>query len=230
MGGAGNGPFERKIARSQVIEGNRRVIFTTAEALLPQDHNEVEDVYEWTESGGLALVDAGVPGLPGDSSGRPRMAARSSSSPRRRCCRATATGANSTSTRPGLAAVCRNRPNPPRPAAGFDARQGLAASSRAPAPGDADLGHGSNRADRRQPPAATGTHRGDDAAGRSAGGREARPSSAGGPGNRPVAAGSARTKGPGPLTVKLRLRPPPAVPWPGPAPAPAPLPLPREVS
>ncbi|HET7591266.1 MAG TPA: hypothetical protein VFK14_13915 [Solirubrobacterales bacterium] len=36
-----------------------RIFFTTAEALLPQDHNELDDVYEWTE-GGLGLVSSGA--------------------------------------------------------------------------------------------------------------------------------------------------------------------------
>ena len=64
-GDSGNGPFDAKLpSTSRAIDGNRRVVFTTAEALLPQDGNEKEDVYEWTEAG-LSLISGGVPGLPG---------------------------------------------------------------------------------------------------------------------------------------------------------------------
>jgi hypothetical protein len=64
--GKGNGAFGAKLPEtSRVVDGNRRVVFDTAEPLLPQDRNGKEDVYEWSEAGGLALVSGGVPGLPG---------------------------------------------------------------------------------------------------------------------------------------------------------------------
>jgi hypothetical protein len=72
--GRGNGAFDTILPSAKDIifpppsspafDGGRRIVFATAEALLPQDHNEVEDVYEWTEAGGLSLVSGGVPGLP----------------------------------------------------------------------------------------------------------------------------------------------------------------------
>ena len=72
--GGDNGAFEARLPTasaalppppSPAFDEGQRVVFTTAEPLLPQDRNDKEDVYEWTEAGGLALVSGGVPGLPG---------------------------------------------------------------------------------------------------------------------------------------------------------------------
>jgi len=72
--GSGNGPFGVKaslpwilISRppfptdtpSSLSEGGRRVFFSTAEALLPEDANSVVDVYEWAD-GSLGLLSAGT--------------------------------------------------------------------------------------------------------------------------------------------------------------------------
>jgi len=74
-GGSGNGAFDAKLPTapaalppppSPAFDGDRRVVFSTAEPLLPQDRNDKEDVYEWTEGGGLNLISGGVPGLPGE--------------------------------------------------------------------------------------------------------------------------------------------------------------------
>jgi hypothetical protein len=69
--GSGNGPFEAILPETLPYaslnpDPGQRVFFTTAEPLVPQDHNELEDVYEWTEAGGLALVSAGTPGFAGE--------------------------------------------------------------------------------------------------------------------------------------------------------------------
>ncbi|HET7591023.1 MAG TPA: hypothetical protein VFK14_12685 [Solirubrobacterales bacterium] len=44
--------------RAMSADGSR-IFFTTAEALLPEDHNELDDVYEWAD-GGLSLVSSGA--------------------------------------------------------------------------------------------------------------------------------------------------------------------------
>lgn len=70
VGGAGNGNFEVRsesriflaVPRAGLADVGRRAFFATAEALLPEDRNEKEDVYEWTEAG-LRLISAGTPGL-----------------------------------------------------------------------------------------------------------------------------------------------------------------------
>jgi hypothetical protein len=67
LDGSGNGPFY-----AEPVEGGvsaQRIFFTTREPLLPQDHNELEDVYEWTEAGGLGLLSAGTPGFEGEYMG-----------------------------------------------------------------------------------------------------------------------------------------------------------------
>jgi hypothetical protein len=63
LDGAGNGPFQATLPEGPTPDVGREVFFTTSEPLLPQDHNEAEDVYEWTEAGGLGLVSAGTPGF-----------------------------------------------------------------------------------------------------------------------------------------------------------------------
>jgi hypothetical protein len=57
--GSGNGIFSARLVGKGAI--SQQVFFTTEEPLLPQDHNEQSDVYEWTEAGGLGLVSAGTP-------------------------------------------------------------------------------------------------------------------------------------------------------------------------
>jgi hypothetical protein len=59
-GGNGNGTFDASFPPNGVNEGGRRIFFTTAEPLLPQDRNEAVDVYEWTEAG-LGLLSGGTP-------------------------------------------------------------------------------------------------------------------------------------------------------------------------
>jgi hypothetical protein len=63
VGGPGNGPFDVFMpppgAAADIVA---RVVFTTAEPLLPQDRNEAADVYEWTPAG-LGLISAGAPGM-----------------------------------------------------------------------------------------------------------------------------------------------------------------------
>jgi hypothetical protein len=62
-GTAGNGPFNVFLPPpSASAEIGRRVIFTSAEKLLPQDRNDAPDVYEWTPAG-LGLISPGVPGM-----------------------------------------------------------------------------------------------------------------------------------------------------------------------
>jgi hypothetical protein len=64
LDGRGNGAFPAGgIFRRDIAQ---RVFFSTEEPLLPQDHNGLEDVYEWTEADGLALVSAGSPGFNGE--------------------------------------------------------------------------------------------------------------------------------------------------------------------
>jgi len=65
--GSGNGPLLAELAENTDV--SQRVFLTTREPLLPQDHNELEDVYEWTEAGGLGLVSAGTPGYEGEYMG-----------------------------------------------------------------------------------------------------------------------------------------------------------------
>ncbi len=67
----GNGPFDVTIENefdAQVVVGNHyramsddgsRIFFTTAERLLPEDHNDAADVYEWA-NGSLGLISAGA--------------------------------------------------------------------------------------------------------------------------------------------------------------------------
>jgi hypothetical protein len=69
LDGAGNGPFQATLAKGPAPDVGREALFTTAERLIPQDHNELEDVYEWTEAGGLGLVSAGTPGFGGEYMG-----------------------------------------------------------------------------------------------------------------------------------------------------------------
>jgi hypothetical protein len=70
LGGGGNGPFDASLPTASLSTGDivgdvgRRVLFETAEQLVPQDRNEAADLYEWTEAG-LALVSAGTPGIGG---------------------------------------------------------------------------------------------------------------------------------------------------------------------
>jgi hypothetical protein len=61
LDGSPNGAFTARVVDRHDID--QRVFFTTDEPLVPQDHNELEDVYEWTEAGGLCLVSAGTPGF-----------------------------------------------------------------------------------------------------------------------------------------------------------------------
>ncbi len=66
--GRGNGAFDAHLITS-VPSGpdiGQRIFFRTAEQLLPQDHNEADDVYEWTQAGGLGLLSAGTPGFSGE--------------------------------------------------------------------------------------------------------------------------------------------------------------------
>ena len=67
-GGSGNGnSFNATLSKaSRTLDGDRIVTFETAEPLLPQDHNDKADVYEWTEAGGLDLISAGTPGFGGE--------------------------------------------------------------------------------------------------------------------------------------------------------------------
>jgi hypothetical protein len=62
LDGSGNGAFNASLEESGA-DISQRIFFATAEPLLSQDHNELEDVYEWTEAGGLGLVSAGTPGF-----------------------------------------------------------------------------------------------------------------------------------------------------------------------
>jgi hypothetical protein len=70
--GAGNGPFEVRLAEvpngfgasfylssRAMSDSGKEVFFSTVEALLPQDRNAVGDVYEWA-NGSLSLVSDGV--------------------------------------------------------------------------------------------------------------------------------------------------------------------------
>jgi hypothetical protein len=67
LGGSGNGAFAVEgVGRRDI---GQQVFFTTAEPLVPQDHNELGDVYEWTEAGGLALISAGTPGFKAEYAG-----------------------------------------------------------------------------------------------------------------------------------------------------------------
>jgi hypothetical protein len=71
QGGAGNGNFDARMepdfaARPlfthplrAMSDDGRRVFFGTAEQLVPQDHNEVPDVYEWAD-GSLGLISDGA--------------------------------------------------------------------------------------------------------------------------------------------------------------------------
>ena len=69
-GGAGNGSFDATLSKTLgTLDGDRTVVFETAEQLLPQDHNDKTDVYEWTEAGGLDLISAGTPGYGADVTG-----------------------------------------------------------------------------------------------------------------------------------------------------------------
>gem|GEM_PF-1706941 len=63
LDGSGNGTFGASPAERSGADISQGAFFTTAEPLLPQDHNDLEDVYEWTEAGGLGLVSAGTPGF-----------------------------------------------------------------------------------------------------------------------------------------------------------------------
>jgi hypothetical protein len=47
------------LSRRAMSEDGSRIFFTTAEQLVPQDHNEVVDVYEWAD-GNLGLVSSGA--------------------------------------------------------------------------------------------------------------------------------------------------------------------------
>lgn len=70
-GGRGEGPFDADISINQFSSSNdehpyrmlsadgSRIFFSTAEQLLPEDSNEVTDVYEW-DRGDLGLISAGV--------------------------------------------------------------------------------------------------------------------------------------------------------------------------
>jgi hypothetical protein len=71
-GDRGNGPFDVELPRSKAVSSHdfgvlsddgRRVVFETAEQLVPQDGNEKADVYEWVD-GDLGLVSAGTAGYP----------------------------------------------------------------------------------------------------------------------------------------------------------------------
>jgi hypothetical protein len=69
QGGAGNGAFDARIGESIGTSFGHRhrtmssdgghVFFTTAERLVPEDHNEVSDVYEWAD-GQLGLISSGA--------------------------------------------------------------------------------------------------------------------------------------------------------------------------
>ena len=71
--GRGNGPFDSAFAHllNHTVQGGdtdpaKGFVFETKEQLLPQDRNDVLDVYEWTEAGGLGLVSSGTPGFPAE--------------------------------------------------------------------------------------------------------------------------------------------------------------------
>jgi len=62
--GTGNGPFAVQLPpEGRTPDLGQAAVFTTSEPLLPGDRNEEEDVYEWTEGGGLGLVSGGTPGF-----------------------------------------------------------------------------------------------------------------------------------------------------------------------
>jgi hypothetical protein len=63
QGGSGSGAFEANLAEGPLAGPG--AFFTTEESLVPEDRNTEEDVYEWTQAGGLGLVSAGAPGFAG---------------------------------------------------------------------------------------------------------------------------------------------------------------------
>jgi hypothetical protein len=59
--GGGNGAFDAHL--DSIADEGQKVFFSTAERLLPEDQNEVEDIYEWAD-GSLGLISAGTGDLP----------------------------------------------------------------------------------------------------------------------------------------------------------------------
>ena len=71
--GRGNGAYDAPlgdltiaIKKGGYADPADAVVFETSEALLPQDRNDVRDVYDWTPAGGLGLVSSGTPGFPAE--------------------------------------------------------------------------------------------------------------------------------------------------------------------